>query len=34
MAMQVTAEMLRVLRGEKPHALGNPDLWPKLAHLR
>jgi D-3-phosphoglycerate dehydrogenase len=34
MAMQVTAEMLRVLRGEKPDSLGNPDLWPKLAHLR
>ncbi len=34
MAMQVTAEMLRVLRGEKPHVLGNPELWPKLAHLR
>lgn len=34
MAMQVTAEMLRVLRGEKPHVLGNPDLWPRLAHLR
>ncbi len=34
MAVQVTAEMLRVLRGEKPHALGNPDLWPKLAHLK
>ncbi len=34
MAMQVTAEMLRVLRGEKPQVLGNPDLWPKLAHLR
>lgn len=33
-AMQVTAEMLRVLRGEKPHVLGNPDLWPKLAHLK
>jgi phosphoglycerate dehydrogenase-like enzyme len=32
-AMQVTAEMLRVLRGEKPHVLGNPELWPKLAHL-
>jgi len=31
--MQVTAEMLRVLRGEKPEVLGNPDLWPKLAHL-
>ena len=34
MAMQVTAEMLRVLRGEKPHVLGNPELSPKLAHLR
>ena len=34
MAMQVTAEMLRVLRGEKPQVLGNPDLWPRLAHLR
>lgn len=34
MAMQVTAEMLRVLRGEKPHVLGNPDLWPRLTHLK
>jgi D-3-phosphoglycerate dehydrogenase len=34
MAMQVTAEMLRVLRGEKPHVLGNPELWPRLGHLR
>lgn len=34
MAMQVTAEMLRVLRGERPNALGNPDLWPKLSHLK
>ena len=34
MAMQVTAEMLRVLRGEKPHVLGNPELWPKLGHLK
>jgi D-3-phosphoglycerate dehydrogenase / 2-oxoglutarate reductase len=33
-AMQVTAEMLRVLRGEKPQILGNPDLRPKLTHLR
>src|SRR6266446_7073311 len=33
-AMQVGAEMLRVLRGEKPHVLGNPDLWPKLGHLK
>ena len=31
--LQVTAEMLRVLRGERPTVLGNPDLWPKLAHL-
>ncbi|HET7875399.1 MAG TPA: hydroxyacid dehydrogenase [Methylomirabilota bacterium] len=34
MAMQVTAEMLRVLRGEKPQVLGNPELWPKLSHLK
>jgi D-3-phosphoglycerate dehydrogenase len=34
MAMQVAEEMLRVLRGEKPRALGNPDLWPRLTHLR
>jgi D-3-phosphoglycerate dehydrogenase len=34
MAMQVTAEILRVLRGERPQVLGNPELWPKLAHLR
>lgn len=33
-ALQVTSEILRVLRGEKPHVLGNPDLWPKLSHLR
>jgi len=33
-ATQVTAEMLRVLRGERPHVLGNPDCWPKLGHLR
>jgi len=25
--------MLRVLRGEKPHVLANPDLWPRLGHL-
>jgi D-3-phosphoglycerate dehydrogenase / 2-oxoglutarate reductase len=34
MALQVTAEMLRVIRGERPHVLGNPALWPKLGHLR
>ncbi len=33
-ATQVAAEILRVLRGEKPTALGNPDLWPRLSHLR
>jgi D-3-phosphoglycerate dehydrogenase len=33
-ATHVAAEMLRVLRGEKPTVLGNPDLWPQLAHLR
>ena len=34
MAIQVTQEMLRVLRGEKPHVLANPDCWPKLGHLK
>jgi D-3-phosphoglycerate dehydrogenase len=33
-AVMVVEEMLRVLRGEKPKVLGNPDLWPKLGHLR
>ena len=33
MTMQVTEEMLRVLRGERPNVLGNPDLWPRLGHL-
>ncbi|MFQ5521712.1 MAG: hydroxyacid dehydrogenase [Candidatus Methylomirabilia bacterium] len=33
-ATQVTSEILRVLRGEKPTVLGNPDLWPQLSHLR
>lgn len=33
-ALGVTSEILRVLRGEKPKVLGNPDLWPRLAHLR
>jgi D-3-phosphoglycerate dehydrogenase len=33
-ATQVAGEILRVLRGEKPTVLGNPELWPKLAHLR
>jgi D-3-phosphoglycerate dehydrogenase / 2-oxoglutarate reductase len=34
MALQVTEEMLRVLRGERPRVLGNPDCWPKLGHLK
>jgi D-3-phosphoglycerate dehydrogenase len=28
--IQVAEEMLRVLRGEKPHVLVNPDVWPRL----
>ena len=34
MAMQVTAEMVRVIRGEKPRVYGNPDVAPRLTHLR
>ena len=30
MAMQVSGEMLRVLRGERPEVLVNPDVWPRL----
>jgi D-3-phosphoglycerate dehydrogenase / 2-oxoglutarate reductase len=30
MAMQVAGEMLRVLRGERPNVLVNPDVWPRL----
>lgn len=33
-AVTVASEILRVLRGEKPQVLGNPDLWPRLTHLR
>jgi D-3-phosphoglycerate dehydrogenase / 2-oxoglutarate reductase len=29
-AMQVSGEMLRVLRGERPDVLVNPDMWPRL----
>jgi len=29
-AMQVSGEMLRVLRGEWPDVLVNPDVWPRL----
>jgi D-3-phosphoglycerate dehydrogenase len=30
MALQVSGEMLRVLRGERPNVLVNPDVWPRL----
>lgn len=30
MGMQVAAEMLRVLRGERPHVLVNPEVWARL----
>lgn len=33
-SLQVVGEMLRVLRGERPHVLANADLWPRLQHLR
>jgi phosphoglycerate dehydrogenase-like enzyme len=33
-ALQVSAEMLRVLRGERPRVLANADVAPRLAHLR
>jgi D-3-phosphoglycerate dehydrogenase / 2-oxoglutarate reductase len=29
-SVQVATEMLRVLRGEKPDVLVNPDVWPRL----
>jgi D-3-phosphoglycerate dehydrogenase len=32
--LQVAEEILRVLRGERPMVLGNPELWPRLSHLR
>jgi D-3-phosphoglycerate dehydrogenase len=28
--LQVTSEMLRALRGERPHVLANPDVWPRV----
>jgi D-3-phosphoglycerate dehydrogenase / 2-oxoglutarate reductase len=31
--LTVAGEMLRVLRGEKPTVLGNPELWATLTHL-
>ena len=33
-ATQVAEEILRVLRGEKPKVLGNPDRWPRLTYLK
>ena len=33
-ALQVTGEMLRVLRGERPHVLANPEVWPRPAAPR
>jgi D-3-phosphoglycerate dehydrogenase len=29
-SLQVTAEMLRVLRGERPHVLANPEVWGRI----
>ena len=33
-SLQVTAEILRVLRGERPEVLANPGVWPRPAHRR
>ncbi|HEV8307813.1 MAG TPA: hydroxyacid dehydrogenase [Methylomirabilota bacterium] len=33
-SLQVTGEMLRVLRGEQPQILANPEVWPRPAHPR
>jgi D-3-phosphoglycerate dehydrogenase / 2-oxoglutarate reductase len=33
-ALQVTGEMLRVLRGERPEVLANPEVWPRPAQPR
>jgi D-3-phosphoglycerate dehydrogenase len=30
MGVQVAGEMLRVLRGERPDVLVNPEMWPRL----
>ena len=30
MGVQVAGEMLRVLRGERPDVLVNPEVWPRL----
>jgi D-3-phosphoglycerate dehydrogenase len=33
-SLQVTAEIMHVLRGERPEVLANPDVWPRPAHRR
>jgi hypothetical protein len=33
-SLQVTAEILRVLRGERPEVLATPDVWPRPAQRR
>jgi D-3-phosphoglycerate dehydrogenase / 2-oxoglutarate reductase len=33
-SLQVTAEILRVLRGERPEVLANPEVWPRPAQRR
>ena len=33
-SLQVTGEVLRVLRGERPQVLVNPEVWPHLAGAR
>jgi hypothetical protein len=30
MGVQVAGEMLRVLRGDRPDVLVNPEVWPRL----
>ena len=30
-ALMVSEEMLRVLRGERPNVLVNPEVWPRPA---
>ena len=30
-SLMVSEEMLRVLRGERPDVLVNPEVWPRLA---
>lgn len=33
-SLQVCGEMLRVLQGERPDVLANPEVWPRPAHPR